>query len=135
MPSALACAITLPIGGTPKVLVGTTVMQGVLDYLQEQNVEMGGLLLGAAYDGLWGSDDIVIAVTDYARSTEFDSTQVSLRMDPDVWERARLRCQETSVVVGWEKFSRVRTGGGVSFEVSIPGIGIFRRFTGIAEDG
>jgi proteasome lid subunit RPN8/RPN11 len=101
LPFTVACAVALPIGRTPKVLVGSTVMQGVLDHLKERNVEMGGLLLGAAYDGLWGSDDIVIAVTDFAGSMEFDSTHVSLRMDPDVWERARLQSTGTSAVVGW----------------------------------
>jgi proteasome lid subunit RPN8/RPN11 len=101
LPFTTACAVALPSARTPKVLSSVKVMDGIFAHLQERSVEMGGLLLGAVYEGLRGSDDLVIAVTDFARSTEFDSTHVSLKMDPDVWERARLQSDGTSVVVGW----------------------------------
>jgi proteasome lid subunit RPN8/RPN11 len=101
LPFTTACAVALPSARTPKVLASVEVMDRIFAHLQERNVEMGGLLLGAAYEGLRGNDNLVIAVTDFARSTEFDGTHVSLKMDPDVWERARVQSGGASVVVGW----------------------------------
>ena len=101
LPFTTACVVALPSAQKPKVLASVKVMDGIFSHLQERNVEMGGLLLGAVYEGLRGTDDLVITVTDFARSTEFDSTHVSLKMDPDVWERARLQSDGTTVVVGW----------------------------------
>jgi proteasome lid subunit RPN8/RPN11 len=94
-----ACAVVLS-GRNPRVLVTESVMAGVLAHLQEQRIEMGGLLLGAVYEGLSGEDDFVVEITNFARSIDFDGTSVSLRMDPDVWERARTSAAGTTVV-GW----------------------------------
>jgi proteasome lid subunit RPN8/RPN11 len=94
-----ACAVVLT-GGMPRVLVMESVMAGVLVHLREQRVEMGGLLLGTVYDGLSGGDDFVVRITNFAQSIDFDGTSVSLRMDPDVWERARASADGTTVV-GW----------------------------------
>src|SRR5258708_26380241 len=101
LPFTSACAIALPADRMPRVSVRQSVMAGILDHLQEQRVEMGGLLLGRVHDGLGGGDDFVIAVADFARSIEFDGTGVSLRMDPDVWERARAQSANETTVVGW----------------------------------
>ena len=101
LPFTTACAVALPSTRTPRVLASVKVIDGIFAHLRERNVEMGGLLLGAVYEGLRGNEDLVIAVTDFAGSTEFDGTHVSLKMDPDVWERARLQSDGTSVVVGW----------------------------------
>jgi proteasome lid subunit RPN8/RPN11 len=62
---------------------------------------MGGLLVGSVYEGLSCGDNFVVAVSDFARSIDFDGTSVSLRMDPDVWERARTRSHDGATVVGW----------------------------------
>lgn len=100
LPFTTACAIALPSGGEPKVLASVRVMNGIFAHLRERNVEMGGLLLGVVYEGLRGNNDLAIAVTGFARSTKFDSTHVSLKMDPDVWEQARLQSDGKNVV-GW----------------------------------
>src|SRR5258708_4078681 len=71
LPFTRACAIALAADRTPRVLVRQSVMAGILDHLQEQRVEMGGLLLGSVYDGLSSGDAFVIAVADFARSIEF----------------------------------------------------------------
>jgi proteasome lid subunit RPN8/RPN11 len=94
-----ACAVVFG-GRTPRVLVIKSVMAGILAHLQEQRVEMGGLLLGTVYDGLTGEDDFVVDIRDFARSIDFDGTSVSLRMDPDVWERARASANGATVI-GW----------------------------------
>src|SRR5260370_14718113 len=111
LPFTRACAIALPADRMPRVLVRQSVMAGILDHLQERRVEMGGLLVGSVHDGLGGGDDFVIVVADFARSVDFDGTSVSLRMDPDVWERARTRSANGTTVVGWYH--------------SHPGLGVF----------
>jgi proteasome lid subunit RPN8/RPN11 len=101
MPFTTACAVALGDRGTPRVLVGQPVMDGILSHLKEQNVEMGGLLLGRVHDGLGGGGNFVIAVADFVRSIDFNGTSVSLRMDPGVWERARAQSVNGATVVGW----------------------------------
>jgi proteasome lid subunit RPN8/RPN11 len=110
LPFTTACAIVLA-DRAPRVLARQSVMAGILAHLQEQRVEMGGLLLGYVYDGLNGGDDSTIAVVDFARSIDFDGTGISLRMDPDVWERARAQSVNGTAVVGWYH--------------SHPGLGVF----------
>jgi len=99
LPFTKACAVVLA-GRMPRVLVGPSVMGGIFAHLQERRIEMGGLLLGTVYEGLSGHDDFVIEIANFARSIDFDGTSVSLRMDSDVWERARKSAQGTTVV-GW----------------------------------
>jgi proteasome lid subunit RPN8/RPN11 len=99
LPFTRACAVVLA-GGGPRVLVTPSIMAGILAHLQEQRVEMGGLLLGTVYECLSGHDDFVIEIANFARSVDFDGTSVSLRMDSDIWERAR-KSAEGTTVVGW----------------------------------
>ncbi|XUM23206.1 Mov34/MPN/PAD-1 family protein [Bradyrhizobium oligotrophicum S58] len=94
-----ACAIILA-GRMPRVVVAPCIMAGIFAHLREERMEMGGLLLGAVYEGLSGPDDFIIEIVDFVRSIEFLGTSVSLRMDSDVWERAR-RSAGGSTVVGW----------------------------------
>jgi proteasome lid subunit RPN8/RPN11 len=77
------------------------VLADISDHLHERFVEMGGLLIGSVHEHAGETDAFAISVTDFARSVEFDSTSVSLKMDPDVWERARLQSGDERVVVGW----------------------------------
>jgi proteasome lid subunit RPN8/RPN11 len=100
MPFTAACAVALGCRRTPRVLVGQPVMDGILGHLQEQPVEMGGLLLGRVHDGL-GDGNFVVVVSDFVRSIDFDGTSVSLRMDSGVWERARAQSADGATVVGW----------------------------------
>jgi proteasome lid subunit RPN8/RPN11 len=101
LPFMTACAITLAGDRVPRVLVPPTVIAGIMAHLQERNIEMGGLLLGNVYDGLSGGSDFTVNVMDFARSVDFDGTSVSLRMDPDVWERARAQTGQKTTVIGW----------------------------------
>jgi proteasome lid subunit RPN8/RPN11 len=101
LPFMTACAITLADDRVPRVLVPPTVMAGIMAHLQERNIEMGGLLLGNVHDGLSGGSDFTVNVMDFARSVDFDGTSVSLRMDPDVWERARAQTGQKATVIGW----------------------------------
>jgi proteasome lid subunit RPN8/RPN11 len=94
-----ACAVMLG-GRRPRVLVTDAVMAGILEHLQEQRVEMGSLLLGTVYEGQSGEDDFVVDIANFARSIDFGGTGVLLRMEPDVWERARASANGKTVV-GW----------------------------------
>jgi proteasome lid subunit RPN8/RPN11 len=96
-----ACALVVGCDGLPKALIDTATMEGVRAHLRERHVEMGGLLLGTVYQGLRGGDDLIISVDGFVRSTDFDGTQVSLRMGTHVWERARTEAGPLRFVVGW----------------------------------
>ena len=101
LPFMTACAIVLAADRVPRVLVPPTVIAGIMAHLQERNIEMGGLLLGNVYDGLVGGGDFTVTVMDFARSVDFDGTSVSLRMEPNVWERARAQTSQKATVIGW----------------------------------
>jgi len=51
--------------------------------------------------GVYRPHPFVIAVADFARSVEYDSTGVSLRMGTDVWESARMKAGADDSVIGW----------------------------------
>jgi hypothetical protein len=51
LPFTRACAIALAADRMPRVLVRQSVMAGILDHLQEQGVEMGGLYLAVCTTG------------------------------------------------------------------------------------
>jgi proteasome lid subunit RPN8/RPN11 len=101
LPFTTACAILLSRDQTPKVVASRSVLEAVFDHLRERPVEMGGLLIGAVHDLADSSSSFVIAVTDSVRSVEYNATGVSLRMEPDVWEKARMKTAADRVVIGW----------------------------------
>lgn len=101
LPFVTACTMVLNPGPWPLVAAHRDAMEAIWDHLAEQAVEMGGLLIGSVHDLPSDGSRFVISISDYVRSVEFDGTGVSLRMDPDVWEKARLKAGEGRFVVGW----------------------------------
>lgn len=101
LPFTDAFAIALNPGPWPLVAASRQTLSSVWAHLSEQRVEMGGLLIGSVHDLPGHGGHFVVVVSDHVRSVEFEGTGVSLRMDPDVWERARLRAGEGRFVVGW----------------------------------
>jgi proteasome lid subunit RPN8/RPN11 len=76
-------------------------MGSIFSHVAERSVEMGGLLIGNVYSLADEVDEFVIAISDHARSVEYNSTGVSLRMDTPVWDNARLKSQDGRSVIGW----------------------------------
>jgi proteasome lid subunit RPN8/RPN11 len=70
-------------------------------HVAEQNIEMGGLLIGNVHDLDDSGNCFAVAIEDYARADSFDGTGVSLRMDTSVWEAARKKLRGTQSVIGW----------------------------------
>lgn len=101
LPFVAALTVVLNPGPWPLVVASYQTLEAVLEHLMEQSTEMGGLLIGRVHDVSRSNGGFVIAISDHVRSVEFDATGVSLRMDPDVWERARLRSGEGDFVIGW----------------------------------
>jgi proteasome lid subunit RPN8/RPN11 len=96
-----ACAVLLNDGDSPKVVANKGVLDAIFDHLTERPVEMGGLLIGSVYNLADDDRKFVIAVSDHARSVEYEGTGVSLRMDTPVWENARLKAHGNCTVIGW----------------------------------
>lgn len=101
LPFASACAVVLNKGESPKVIASQDVLRLIYSHLNERPVEMGGLLIGAVHEFSNVADEFVVAISDYTRSDEYDSTGVSLRMDTPVWESARRKSQDGRSVIGW----------------------------------
>lgn len=101
LPFISACTVLLNDGKSPKVIVDLGTMDSIYSYLAERSVEMGGLLIGTVYSFADDVDKFVISISDHARSVEYDSTGVSLRMDTPVWENARLKSHGGRSVIGW----------------------------------
>jgi len=101
LPFIAACAVLLNDGKSPKVVVNRRTMDSICSHVSERSVEMGGLLIGSVYTLADAVDKFVIAISDHARSVEYDSTGVSLRMDTPVWDNARLKSKDGRSVIGW----------------------------------
>ena len=101
LPFNVACSVLLVPAQAPKVVIKRTVAEGILQHLRERSVEMSGLLIGSVHDNGADENSFAISISDSVGSIEYDSTGVSLRMDTDVWERARLKSREGCSVIGW----------------------------------
>lgn len=86
----------------PRVLITADCLEAISFHLAKARTEMGGLLLGRAYGGLNGQADAQILVASRSvASHAFDSTNVSLRMEAEVWTAARPFLDQGDVVLGW----------------------------------
>lgn len=95
--SALALSWVAEAGIT--VLTAVAVKRGVYAHLSQQNIEMGGLLLGSVFRDTGTAS--IVSVDSFVPSEEFDGTGVSLRMGAAVWDKARAVQSEGRSVIGW----------------------------------
>lgn len=88
--------------GSPLIICPDQVHQKIIVHLCKKEVELGGLLVGSVIsiddlsDGL-----IAIVITDSFASKDFNSTAVSLSMNPSVWQSANKSSNKKTFVVGW----------------------------------
>jgi proteasome lid subunit RPN8/RPN11 len=77
----------------------------IYSHAQALHVEVGGLLLGNAYSLVPTNSSVrpvMISITTSIACNVSESTGVSLRMDTEVWDRARDKAESASlIVVGW----------------------------------
>lgn len=87
---------------SPRVVITADCLNAITFHLAKARTEMGGLLLGQAYGGLNGNAEAQILVASRAvPSQAFDSTNVSLRMEAEVWTAARPFLDQGDIVLGW----------------------------------
>lgn len=112
LPSATAFLGTLGVldsarltqrGNTsPRVVITAECWNAVNFHLAKARTELGGLLLGQAYSGLNGNTEAQILVASRSVASQaFDSTNVSLRMEAEVWTAARPFLDRGDIVLGW----------------------------------
>ena len=73
----------------------------VMEHAHSDNVELGGLLVGAVYGRKPDNGAIAIRIHEAVPSENFESTSVSLNMSPDVWQKAACYRDQGLCVVGW----------------------------------
>lgn len=85
------------------VLVDKKCWEGIKKHLLQRNTELGGLLIGNVYSSegleIFGTD--IITIHDYIQSSSYESTSVSLRMNPEVWSLANRFVGSQNLIVGW----------------------------------
>lgn len=99
LPFPAVCELLLNRERSRFVVVNKSIIDSIWEHLAERPIEMGGLLVGYVYD--LPNDRLAIAIIDHVRSAQYDSTGVSLRMEPEVWDRARSLARDGSSVIGW----------------------------------
>lgn len=116
-PDILACPLADMIGGWsfidiveilrqtaeyPLVVMPESIRKKIMEHLNSQNVELGGLLVGSvvSHDDL-NDGVVVIVIKDAVQSHDFDSTSVSLSMGAEVWQSANRACTNETFVIGW----------------------------------
>lgn len=83
----------------PRVVVLAACLHEMRAHLETSQDELGGLLIGRAYRG--PADIQTIVVHSSLASRVFDSTGVSLRMETEIWDRARPMLDAGALAVGW----------------------------------
>jgi proteasome lid subunit RPN8/RPN11 len=86
------------------VLAPCNVRAAIGLHLGQSGVEQGGLLLGEVFTDAGSCDPErtrAVLLTQAIRAEEFSSSGISLRMESNLWERARSARGPHELVVGW----------------------------------
>ena len=87
----------------PLVAFQEDVEKSISDHVGSIKTELGGLLIGKVYmlPEPQSNRIALIEITNSISSEVYESTRVSLKMDTDLWNKARDHLDESSIVVGW----------------------------------
>ena len=87
---------------SPRVVLASACLRAMRAHVGNSPNELGGLLLGRAYRQTGPAQIHVIVAEHSLASQVFDSTGVSLRMETELWDRARPLLDAGAMkVVGW----------------------------------
>jgi proteasome lid subunit RPN8/RPN11 len=104
LPALHALTVLGRVHAAPCIMLEPSCRDGILGHLRSASTELGGLLLGRAYVGgdvpaAWAP---AVHVVMFVPSVSFETSRVALRMDTEIWDRARAACaREGHLVVGW----------------------------------
>ena len=85
-----------------QIFINEFVRLKIINHLQTDKVELGGLLVGRIYSiGDFNEGIKAVEICDSIPSEEFESNRVSLIMGTDVWNKARKNRSEKQYVIGW----------------------------------
>ncbi|HCD1298484.1 TPA: Mov34/MPN/PAD-1 family protein [Vibrio diabolicus] len=88
--------------GAPHVFISDVVKKVIMNHINDNKTESGGLLLGEVVSlNDLNSGIISVKVTEAVQCYNFDATSVSLYMGASVWDAARALSTESKFVVGW----------------------------------
>ena len=97
------CRAVLSKNPRPIVVFPKHVRETVVEHLASKSTELGGLLFGSAFTA--GADPanppLLVQITNSIESNSYQSTGVSLRMDTEIWDRAKPFVEKKHIVVGW----------------------------------
>lgn len=86
----------------PLPIVYHSVRDKIHNHLKQDSMEMGGLLVGKVYEShILKRDYVLVEITESVPSDECRSTNVSLEMGTDVWNKARELLVDGNTIVGW----------------------------------
>lgn len=83
-----------------RLYVTRACLEEVCMHVGSSSDEVGGLLMGRAFEVHEGSDPIVV-IEQAMESLDFMNTAVSLKMNTEIWERAHAAFENGRCVVGW----------------------------------
>jgi len=89
------------LNNQPLVLVNRKCLTDIYKHVTTSSNELGGLLIGNVLTNPKNNQPNIIVISDTIASLEYDSTNVSLRMDSTIWNIARNKINTGFVVVGW----------------------------------
>ena len=86
----------------PLILYPDAIRKKIMNHVQGQNVELGGLLVGSLVGCADSVGEIIaIVVRDAIPSVDYESSAVSLTMSPKVWQSANSGLSAEMLVIGW----------------------------------
>lgn len=93
--------LTLDTSLPPLVFLAPATRERVIQHARSEDVELGGLLVGAVFGRRPDDSPIAIDICEAVPSENFESTSVSLSMGSDVWQKAASYRDRGLCVVGW----------------------------------
>jgi proteasome lid subunit RPN8/RPN11 len=89
---------------SPQVLISIAARTTILEHVQTNHLEVGGLLVGSvyylAYPVTTGHHFLVL-IEEILPSNDVQNSEVALRMGVEVWDRARQRTESGLTILGW----------------------------------
>jgi proteasome lid subunit RPN8/RPN11 len=86
------------------VWIPESVRRAVLAHLRQSDNELGGLLIGEAFERTAANGErrvVAVRITEAISGEDYASSAVALRLETSVWTKARTKLVDGRLIVGW----------------------------------
>lgn len=88
----------------PLIIMTESSKIDIFSHVQQSEEELGGLLIGKAYSlsyEIKHEYPFITVISNSIRSMQFENSPASLKMETEIWDRARAFFDKGKIIVGW----------------------------------